>query len=171
MKKALSVCLLVLGFATWVGVRQASAQTSTFMHVPGISGSSTDSSHPGWIEVVSLSQTLEHVGKSPAAGRQWSCDVAVLKGLDVSGPPLWMAAVLGQVFGEIKIEVIRSGASPSKLYEIRLRFARVTGISTSGTGTYTESVTLRGDDAVLTFFPQSETGGTLPGVSAGIACG
>src|SRR5688572_1386653 len=101
MKKSVITVLLVFGFMLSGGVLQALAQTSVFMFIPGIPGNSVDARHADWIDVLSLSQTLEEVAK----GRP-QCSVKAIKNLDNAGPLLWAAAVNGQIFPEVKIEFV-----------------------------------------------------------------
>jgi hypothetical protein len=90
--------LLALGFVACVGVPPTFAQTTqTFLLVPGIQGSSVDEHHKNWIDVLSLTQTLDGGGKRP------QCSLEVVKALDVAGPLLWGAAVTAQSFDEIQI--------------------------------------------------------------------
>lgn len=157
MKKILKAFLLALFVVGAAGASQAMAQavTSTYMYVPGINGSSSDLRHRDWIDVVSLTQTLDQSKKQP------ECTMEVVKSLDISGPALWGAAVTGRVFGEILIDVtineIRSGA-PKLFYQIKLQSARVRGISTIGNGVYVERVTLDAGSVQLLFYPQGANG-------------
>jgi type VI secretion system Hcp family effector len=165
MKKSFSACMLTIAFATF-GVTGASAQTtSTFMLVPGIPGGATQERHAGWIEVMSLRQTF---GVQLKGGSL--CDVEVVKGLDISGPRLWAAAVTGQVFPEVTIEVIREGADQQKMYEIKLTSARVLSISTTGDSAFAESVTLSPASATLSVFTQRPDGSVGPPVTNTFSC-
>lgn len=152
--KAFLLALLVVGAA---GVSQAMAQavTSTYMYVPGINGSSSDLRHRDWIDVLSLTQTLDQSKKQP------QCTMEVVKGLDISGPPLWGAAVTGRVFGEILIDVtineMKSGP-PQLFYQIKLQSARVRGIATIGNGRYVERITLDAASVQLLYYPQGANG-------------
>lgn len=82
MKNTLTVVLLVVCFVGCAGLREALAQTDTFMLVPGIKGSSVDDRHKDWIDVASLTQTLETTKKNP------QCSLEVMKPLDIAGPLL-----------------------------------------------------------------------------------
>jgi len=144
----------------------AQIRTQTFALVPGIPGSSTDEHHAGWIEVASLSQGLSTAKKGTA------CDVFLGKQLDIAGPRLWLAAVTGQTFGEIRIEVVKTGEMPLKFYEVRLQNARVTNISTAGSsgGDFFESVGLTGTSMTLSFYPQKPDGTLDTPVTTNIPC-
>ncbi len=167
MRTTLNVFLLVLGLFGIGGLPQALAQsvTSTFMLVPGIKGSSTEALHRDWIDVVSLTQTLDQSKRHP------QCTLEVVKGLDVSGPLLWGAAVTGRVFGEIQIDVTMNQLNASQLlYQIKLQNARVRGISTIGNGGYVERVTLDAASVQLLFSPPGANGGATPPVTSSFAC-
>lgn len=170
MKKTATVCMLILGSAL-LSVRAASAQTATFMLVPNIPGSSIDDRHANWIDVASLTQTLQQTPTLDRVIRERkTCAVEAVKSLDVSGPLLWAAAVTGQAFDQVRIEVVGLGGERRRIYEIKLMNARITGISTTGSGSYAEKVTLHGDSAVLSFFPQRADGSPGPPVTATFEC-
>ncbi len=154
MKNVVRTVLLVLCFVGVAGVGQAMAQADTFMLIPGIKGSSIDARHRDWIDVVSLTQTLE-----PSAGRP-QCTLTVVKALDISGPLLWGAAITGRVFPQIRIEVVSAGGRDRQVfYQITLLNASVTGISTNGSdGGYVELVTLGAATVQLRFIPQRPDG-------------
>lgn len=165
MKKTFTACVLALGFAV-VGADTAWAQVDTFMLVPGIAGDSTHERHQDWIEVLSLSQTLDATGK-----RRSSCDIQVVKELDLAGPLLWAAAVSGQVFPEVRVELVRAGETSSVLYEIKLGNVHVSTISTSSGGSsIVESLSLAAETATLTYFTQKPDGTAGPPVSATVSC-
>lgn len=171
MKKAAAVSVLALG-AALLGVPSVSAQTwTTYMLVPNIRGSSIDDRHVNWIDVTSLTQTLEQTRTLDRAIRERkACGVEVVKSLDVSGPLLWAAAVTGQTFDQVRIEVVRAGGNQFRIYEIKLINAYITGISTTGSSTYAEKLTLHAESAVLTFFPQRPDGSPDTPVTATFAC-
>ena len=98
------------------------------------------------------------------------CDVEVVKRLDIAGPRLWVAAVTGQVFPEVTIEVIRTDGDQSRLYEIKLTSARVLSISTTGDSAFVESVTLSPVSATLTVFTQKADGSAGTPITGTFAC-
>ena len=164
MKNLVRTVLLVLCFVGFAGVGQAIAQ-DTFMLVPGISGSSTDARHSGWIELLSLSQTLDQVAGRP------QCTLNATKLLDISGPLLWGAAITGRVFRDIRIDVVRPGDDPQVFYQILLTNAVVTSISTNGSsGGYLELVTLSATSVRLNFFPQRRDGSLGTAVTSTFTC-
>jgi type VI secretion system secreted protein Hcp len=164
VKKILRAVLLVLCFVAFAGVGQAMAQ-DTFMLVPGIKGSATDARHRDWIDVLSLSQTLDQVAGRP------QCTLNATKLLDISGPLLWGAAVTGKVFPQIRIEVVSAGERPQIFYQITLTNAVVTGISTSGSsGGFVELVTLSATSVQLKFFPQRADGSLGSPVTSTFTC-
>ena len=165
MKKMLVPSLLVLGFLASVGVPQALAQTDTFMLVPNIRGSSTDSQHIGWINVISLAQTLVVPAAPSAAGAgggpQPQCSMEVLKGLDISGPLLWGAAATFRRLDLVTIEVQTHNPErpvPLLIYQIKLHDAFVTAITTTGNGFFAERLTLSASIVDLKFLPNGPAG-------------
>lgn len=168
-KRRLSVVVLLSLTAITIGLTPALvwAQTNTFMLVPGIPGGSFDKAHAGWIDVVSLRQAF------PAAqgNAQSACEIEIVKGLDIAGPPLWAAAVTGQSFAEVRIEVTQSGEINRKIYEIRLNNVRITRIVTAGDTTTAENVGLAPASMILLFFPQNPDGSPGAPVTTEIPCG
>jgi type VI secretion system secreted protein Hcp len=165
--KVLAVGALVAGLLAG-GVGQAFAMTRTFMMVPGIEGSATDSRHLGWIEVLSMSQGASSTKKSLVCS-----DLSVLKVTDQAGPALWGAAAIGQLFQEIHIEVVSGSADgePFVVYDIRLGNAKVTSINTSSSSELpVESVSFSYQDLTLTFNRQADDGTLIPGTPQTIAC-
>ena len=152
--------------ALCAGAGAASAATDTFMLVPGIPGGSVARGHEDWIDVISLQQSW------PGQARKGtSCDVTVVKGLDIAGPKLYLAAVTGQIFSEIKIEVLKAAAEPVKFYELKLTNAIISSITTSGNSTsIAENVVISPQSATLSFFTQRADGSPGPPVTATIPC-
>ena len=150
-----------------VGSGEAYAtQYRTYMYVPGIPGSSLDADHPDWIEVLSMSQGVSSTKKAVACS-----DVSIMKVLDQAGPALWAAAAVGQVFPEVRIEVVKGGESPGVVYDIRISAAKVTSSQTSGSSELPmESVSFSYHSITLTFNAQDAKGIIRPGVPQTIAC-
>jgi type VI protein secretion system component Hcp len=86
-----------------------------------------DADHRDWIDILSMSQGAISTKKSVACS-----DLSVMKYLDRSGPALWAAAAIGQVFPEMRLEIVKEGETPVVVYDVRLTSAKVTSISTSG---------------------------------------
>ena len=162
--------ILVRGIVVFVallaGAGAASAATDTFMLVPGIPGSSVTVGHENWIDVISLQQSFPGQLRKGTA-----CDVTVVKGLDIAGPKLYLAAVTGQIFPEIKIEVVKVGAAPLTFYQLKLTNAIISSITTSGNSTsIVESVVISPQSAMLSFFPQNPDGAPGSPITATIPC-
>jgi len=165
MTKRMVTGLFVLA-AFMIVPRVASAATDTFMFVPGIPGGSVDDKHKDWIDVVSLQQSWPGTVR-----KHTSCDVTVVKALDIAGPKLWLAAVTGQLFAEIKIEVVKEGGDPFKFYELKLINAQISSITTNGTGpSFVEDVVLSPQSATLSFFQQNRDGSTGSPVTVTVPC-
>jgi type VI secretion system secreted protein Hcp len=161
----LVIVILVFTFATAFVPIAAFAQ-NVFVLVPGITGGSTDQAHVGWIDVLSITQGWD-------SGKKSACQISLTKLIDVSGPRLWLAAVTGQMFGEIRIEAVKGGEIPFKFYEIRLQNARISSISTSGQkgdGIFVESLTLNSTNLILSFFTQNPDGTPGTPVTTNIPC-
>lgn len=168
MKKILTTVLLVFCFVGSAVVRQAMAEMSDAnMLVPGIPGESNDHPHENWIKLISVTQTLQQDRRNP------QCSVEVTKGLDRSGPPLWLAAVTGQVFREIQIDFaeVTDDRGVRLQYQIKLLNATITNISTSessGSGIF-ERVTLGAGSVELLYYLQNPDG-TTSLIKSSFAC-
>lgn len=148
-----------------MGTPAAHAATDIFMIVPGIPGESVQRFYEHTIDVFALRQSLLPTSKGADA-----CAIEVLKVLDIAGPPLWAAAVTGQRFSEIRIDVLKIGEPAIKIYEIRLGDAHIANITTGGEDTFTETVTLGASSMTLTYFPQNKDGSRGTGVSTTVSC-
>jgi type VI secretion system secreted protein Hcp len=136
------------------------------MFVPGIPGSSVDADHKDWIDVLAMSQGVSSSKKAVACS-----DVAIMKRLDQAGPMLWAAAAVGQVFPEVRIEVVKRGEFSGVVYDIRIHNAKVTSSQTSGSSEFPmESVSFSYQSITLTYNPQDAKGGIHPGIPQTIAC-
>ena len=165
MRRLFAIGALALGLLA-VGSGNAYADYRTYMFVLGIPGTSTEVGHPDWIEVLSMSQGVSSTKKAVACS-----DVSVMKYLDQAGPALWAAAAVGQVFQEIRIEVVNNTPSRPVVYDIRLHQARVTSTQTSGSSELPmESVSFSYQSITLTFNTQDAKGAITPGVPQTIAC-
>jgi type VI secretion system Hcp family effector len=169
----LPTLLLVFGFLASAAADQALAQTDTFLNMGTIRGSSTDVHHKDWIDVISLTQTLEITqsgARGGQGGRHAACSLEVIKHLDIAGPLLWGAAVTGQVFREVQIDVSSQGANPRVFYQIKLRNAIITGNSTVGNGGYAERLSMAAESVELTFRGQKPDGSIDAPVVSTFAC-
>jgi len=160
---AVSGMVVALGFA--VVTNAAAAVSDTFMLVPGIPGESIDARHADWIDVLSLSQSWAPEGKKGNP-----CLVQVIKPLDIAGPKLWAAAVTGQIFPQIQIDIVRAGAQRQRYYEIKLTGAFIASISTSGDDMFAETLTLSAPTVTLSYYPQRADGSLGPPVVSTLQC-
>jgi type VI secretion system secreted protein Hcp len=156
----------LLAFTTFFlyPARAAAQVTDTFMLAPGIPGDSTDEAHRNWIDVISVTQSFDAAAKASSA-----CGAAITKGFDKAGPLLWLAAVTGQRFAEIRIEVVHPGEQRLRFYELRIVNARISAID-SMPSSLSESLQIAGDAATLSYYPQAPDGSQLPPVTANVTC-
>ena len=106
--------------------------------------------------------------KKPAV----ACDITVVKGLDVAGPPLWLAAATGQVCPEVKIEVAMTGGSAAVFYTVLLANAQLAAIQTKvdSQSLPVESLTWGSTAVTLKFTPQLPNGTFGPPVISTVPC-
>ena len=166
MRRLFVIGALAAGLVV-VGSGEAHAQQyRTFMFVPGVPGSSVDANHKDWIDVLSMSQGVSGTKKAVTCS-----DVSIMKYLDQAGPALWAAAAMGQVFPEVRIEVVKSGVFSGVVYDIRINNARVTSSQTSGSSELPmESVSFSYQSITLTFNPSDPKGGIHQGIPQTIDC-
>lgn len=109
---ALTVVVLLIGIAIALSPLSALAQTRTFLFVDGLRGGSIDPGHRDWIDVAGLRQ---------AYPVNQTCEVQIVKPLDVAGPKIWGAAVTGEHFKQAVIEVMTYvDGQDRKLYRVVL---------------------------------------------------
>ncbi len=167
MRRATIGVMMVLAVA-----RGASAQTTdTFLFIPGVPGDSAEAKHQRWIEVVSLSQSLVPISERRRQGL--SCDITVVKALDSAGPVLWGAAIDGQVFPEMRVEVQAAGPGTPLLYSLRLEGVRVNSVQTlvDDVNAPVERLSLVPQSATLEHQPPKVGGTAPPSVTRTFACG
>jgi type VI secretion system Hcp family effector len=164
MRSTVVISVLAVGVATLFG-QAAFAQISNdaFMLIPGVPGEALDDRYREWIEVQSLSQGFEDLPKGVTP-----CDLAIQKQLDKSGPLLFAAAITGQIFPQIQIDIVRPG-SRERYYEIVLTNARVSRIS-SAPQFLNESLSLIAETIRLSYFPQRQNGSLDPPIVATASC-
>lgn len=119
-------------------------QAGIFMSIDGnaaIKGGSNSGSHRDWIELLSFSEGSSAIPGDTTGGTRPSVrvnleDVTVSKHLDISSPKLRQALAEGDIFTEVKIDVIRTcGGSPFTEYAITLSVSSLTSLQMSGSGT------------------------------------
>ncbi|HUE86924.1 MAG TPA: type VI secretion system tube protein Hcp [Vicinamibacterales bacterium] len=162
MKKTLLTGLLMTALCV-LDAKTAEAQDA-FLLIPGIPGDSLRVRYEGWIDVVSLAQGFDRTLKGASA-----CTVLVGKGLDKAGPLLWAAAVTGQTFATIQIDILRAGVSAQKYYELTLNNAAIVTINTQPLDLL-ETLTIGGTSATLKYFPQKPDGSLGNPVEATATC-
>jgi type VI protein secretion system component Hcp len=163
MTKGLLASIVAICFVG-LSAERAFAQASTFMLVPGIAGDSVSAGHDRWIDVFSVTQTFDALTKSASV-----CSLAVGKGLDSAGPRLWAAAVTGQLFNQIQLDLLKQGDTPTKFYEILLINARVAAITTTP-NQFMEHLTLVAESVTVKFFPQNPDGSIGQPITASVSC-
>ena len=121
-----------------------------FLKIGGIDGEATDQAHQGWIDILSVSQSVTQPSSALASsGRRTSQrvimqDFSVVKTIDKSTPKLYLACCTGQRLPEVEIHLVQTGTSqPYMIY--KLQNVIISSYSVSGAGgddTPTENVTL-----------------------------
>jgi type VI secretion system Hcp family effector len=162
MKKTVLTGLAAVALSL-LASQNAHAQIETYMLVPGIPGEATARFHEDWIVVTSLTQSFDGTRAKSL------CTAVVTKPLDKAGPLLWAAAVTGQIFNEIKIDILKNAREQLRFYELVLSNARISSI-TSAPSDLSEVVTFAGSSAKLSYYPQKADGTLDQPVTATAAC-
>jgi len=129
---------LLLALATGLVLLPFSANAAIYMKIDGLEGESTDVNHEGWIDVLSVSESL-HAPTGPTSGatRQRGAvvfeDIVVAKELDRTSPKLREALAQGRVYPKIEIEITGSCDSEQVTYfKYEFKNASLTGVSLDG---------------------------------------
>lgn len=159
-----AVALAQATMATAVATAAApQPRAGTFMKIEGFTGSSTDRSHAGWIEISSFQWGVGRgiTGTTGSAGdrqgRASVSDIQVTKHTDTSSPKLVQASASGTHFPEVVIEFVR----PDKqiAYQVKMKDVVVSKYAMSSGGDRpTESVTLNFSKIEWTYTSQKPDG-------------
>ena len=180
IRRIISISLLpfLVVIAIAMAPTAASAQIQIFAKIGDIAGGSTIAIDDikDWIDVISLHQAYP-------SNKKGACQVEIVKGIDIAGPKLWLAAVQRTHIPEAKIEVMApaGGGTLSKLYTIYLKEVAITSIATAGEPTptvadtfqgitFAETVTLSGTEVELTYYPVNPDGSPGGKVSTKFEC-
>jgi len=179
-RQAFSLMVLLTLSVTGIALTAspAAAQTSTYMFVEGIKGSVTEARHVNWINVASFGQSASNAAAPTyAAGTAaprvvGACDLEIFKGLDASGPHLWLALFQGKSIPDVRLEVwmTRPAGDQVQVYGIKLRDVVITSITAASTLTYAETVKLSGGRIELTVNNFNSSGVPLGQVTTNWDC-
>ena len=96
-----------------------------YLKIGGIEGESTDQAHEGWIDVLSVSQSVTQPASALASsGRRTSQrvimqDFSVVKTIDKATPKLYLACCSGQRIPTVEIHLVTTGAlQPYMIYKM-----------------------------------------------------
>lgn len=152
--------------------KAASAADKIYMQVPNIPGGSMD--RPGWIDVLAFSgNALPPTNAGKSQNNSSACQISVSKQLDISGPRLWAAAITGQTFSTIDIQVVGLGSDlkPFVVYDVSLSNVQITSVADSGSNEIPyESISFKAANLTLTFTPQNNDGTLGTPVSSTFSC-
>ena len=145
------VVMFILGAALATGLlaQNALAARNAYLQIPGIAGQSTDSKHPGWIEIQSFQwgvgrgTTMGSATGRAGAGRSSVGEIQITKTVDSASPKLFQAAATGKHF---QTAVIEQAGSGGRSMTITLQDVFVSSVQNAGAGggdIPTESITLQ----------------------------
>ena len=156
-------------FATWLvlvaglwGVLDTTAQSQTdarldpvvnvFFKIDGIEGESTDSGHPGLIDVASLTYGVSR----PAGADQKASHkgLTIVKDVDKASPFLYLHCSSGRTLDEVVLEITRTADNDISVQEFKMRNVTVTSVqasATSGSKRATERLTLHYESIAWTY--------------------
>jgi type VI protein secretion system component Hcp len=159
MKRIIGIFSLM--FAGMLTMSSATAASSLYMKVPGITGAVEVRGYEGWIQVLSFS-----LGFSTGT----CSSLTVTKFLDLTSPALTMAAVSGLFYPSVTLVSVKDGERPYEEFRLRLSNAAITSVQQSGSSdTPAESLSLQPSSVELTYYVQSDKGMAMP-VSSTVDC-
>lgn len=141
-------------------------RVATFMKIDGLTGSATDRSHQGWIEINSFQWGVGRGVSSPTgsgADRQGSTpavsEIVITRVRDVASPKLLQAAQSGKHIPEVAIEFVRG--DKQVVYQVKLTDVLISRYSLSSGGDRpTESMSLAFAKISWTYSNQKPDGTT-----------
>lgn len=151
-----------------------------YLQFDGIKGESTDSMHPGWIEITSAhwgvtqpKSATASTGGGHTAERCEHRTLSLSKLADLSSPLLMQACSMGKTIPKAKLEFMRADGDgrPVKYYEIELENVLIASIEqmVSEGSIVHDSVGLRFSQ-VRWKYTQQRIGGGIDGNTAGGWC-
>lgn len=126
-------------------VQLHSAQVEYFLKIDGITGESTDKSHPGWIEIgsfswgVSNTLTITSSTSGAGAGKVSLSGLKVTKPIDKATPSLLRACASGKHIDYAELDVVVASGdlkleSPQSLLTLKLDDVALVNVTEGGAG-------------------------------------
>ncbi|HEX9890070.1 MAG TPA: type VI secretion system tube protein Hcp [Nitriliruptorales bacterium] len=144
------------------------AAVTMYIKIGDIKGESTDAAHGEWIDLQSVSHSIQRPsGSNTGATRQRSSatfgDIVCVKQLDKSTPKLMESISSGRNHATTMVELLRdvgSDAPPAVYLKIELTNVQITSYDLNGsTGAVpTESFSLNYEEIKVTYTPYDDTG-------------
>lgn len=108
-----------------------------YLKFEGVEGESTDSSHEGWCDILSMGQSITRSKESSASGRVRERaivdDLVVVKELDKSSPKLMEAVCMGTGFPEVIVKLAATTPDgKTRYYQYTLKNVVITSYSIGG---------------------------------------
>jgi type VI secretion system secreted protein Hcp len=109
-----------------------------YIKIGDIKGESTDASHKEWIDLMSVSMSIDRpTGGTNARRNKGSAhlgDIMITKELDASTPKVIEAICDGRNFGEVQIDLCSSqgGSKRVPFFTVKMKNVRVSNYSVSG---------------------------------------
>jgi type VI secretion system secreted protein Hcp len=142
-----------------------------FLDLDGIKGESSDSKHPGTIDVLAWSWGASNAGTfqqgtGGGAGKANFQDMAVTKYVDKSTADLLYACASGKHIAKASLIVRKAGENPLEYLVYTLEKILVSSVSTGGSGgeeRLTENISLNFSKVKVEYKTQTATGGGAAG--------
>lgn len=167
--------LLVLSIASIAAVMLLTgtaqqAEAAAFVKLGDIKGESTDDGHKDWINLLSVSQTIDREprdnGASGSTRHRSSAtfgDIVLVKEVDASTPKLQEAIATGEHFRDVHIDFTTEVADKRVPYlQWELKNARITSYSFSGAADNdpipTDQISLNFEEIKVTYTKYDENG-------------
>ena len=173
-KKWLTSLAAVVVALGGVGLSHAATDSTTtpppgnamFLQIAGVGGESTDSQHPGTIEVNSFNWGTTATPGVTASGSSGGGtgkvsfnDLTITKKIDKSSPVLMQSVAGGKHFDEVKLICRKAGGGQQDFLVITMSDATVSSFQTSGdSANFNENVTFNFSKVEFKETPQNSDG-------------
>jgi len=134
MKKELKIATITICTLSLVLVGYFNyADAAAYIKYDGVDGEAADKDHSGWIDVLSVSQSISRSMDSGLSARSSGAasfsDITVTKELDKSSPKLAEAVAMGKVFPKVEFHLTSTHGT---YYKYELTNVMITSYSMSG---------------------------------------
>jgi type VI secretion system secreted protein Hcp len=144
-----------------------------FLKIEGVDGESLQSKHVDWINVLSYSFGIAHIGlggggSGGAAGRAEASDFSFMHAYDKASPVLFTKCAQGAHIPSAQLDVVTAGKEQLTFLTAKFENVFISSVQPSGSSEHpTESVSFAFDTVSLLYRRQDPAGGPVEEVEGG----